>query len=67
MAFLVGQKALAPRHLAEMFNTSQVVTITEIDYYDSIYPYRVEFLDGSRCWVGRKALSPIKGSRAKVV
>ena len=67
MVFLVGQKALVPRHVAEMFRTSRVVTIAEIDYYDSLYPYRVEFSDGIQHWVGKNALSPIKGSRAKVV
>ena len=67
MAFSVGQKALVPRHFAEAFNTSRVVTIVEIDYYDGIYPYRVEFSDGIEHWVKRDELSPIKGKCAKVV
>lgn len=67
MVFLRGQRALISRQDAEAFKTSRVVTILDIDYDDSIYPYRVEFSDGTHRWIKKEALRPIKGNCAKVV
>ena len=47
--------------------SSQIVTVVTVDYYDRIYPYRVEFSDGARRWVTREDLHPIKKNRARVV
>ena len=58
MMFSRGDKALI---------SSQIVTVVTVDYYDRIYPYRVEFSDGARRWVTREDLHPIKKNRARVV
>ena len=58
MMFSRGDKALI---------SSQIVTVVTVDYYDRIYPYRVEFSDGARRWVTREDLQPIKKNRARVV
>ena len=58
MMFSRGDKALI---------SSQIVTVVTVDYYDRIYPYRVEFSDGARRWVTREDLHPIEKNRAKVV
>ena len=47
--------------------SSQIVTVVTVDYYDRIYPYRVEFSNGARRWVTREDLHPIEKNRAKVV
>lgn len=56
--FLRGDKVLI---------SGQIVTIVTVDYYDRIYPYRVEFSNGAMRWVTREDLQPIKKNRAKVV
>lgn len=58
MMFLRSDKALI---------SSQIVTVVTVDYYDRIYPYRVEFSNGARRWVTGEELQPIKKNRAKVV
>ena len=58
MMFSRGDKALI---------SSQIVTVVTVDYYDRIYPYRVEFSDGARRWVTGEELHPIEKNRAKVV
>ena len=58
MMFSRGDKALI---------SGQIVTVVTVDYYDRIYPYRVEFSDGARRWVTREDLQPIKKNRARVV
>ena len=58
MMFSRGDKALI---------SSQIVTVVTVDYYDRIYPYRVEFSDGARRWVTGEELQPIKKNRARVV
>ena len=58
MMFSRGDKALI---------SSQIVTVVTVDYYDRIYPYRVEFSNGARRWVTREDLHPIEKNRAKVV
>ena len=47
--------------------SSQIVTVVTVDYYDRIYPYRVEFSNGARYWVTGEELQPIKKNRARVV
>ena len=58
MMFSRGDKALI---------SSQIVTVVTVDYCDRRYPYRVEFPNGSRQWVTREELHPIKKNRARVV
>ena len=58
MMFSRGDKALI---------SSQIVTVVTVDYYDRIYPYRVEFSNGARYWVTGEELQPIKKNRARVV
>ena len=58
MMFSRGDKALI---------SSQIVTVVTVDYYDRIYPYRVEFSNGARRWVTGEELQPIKKNRARVV
>ena len=58
MMFSRGDKALI---------SSQIVTVVTVDYYDRIYPYRVEFSNGAMRWVTEEALRPIEKNRAKVV
>lgn len=65
--FLRGDKVLISSQIAESFNVSRIVTIVTVDYYDRIYPYRVEFSNGARRWVTREALQPIEKNRARVV
>ena len=47
--------------------SSQIVTVVTVDYYDRIYPYRVEFSNGARRWVAEESLRPIEKNRARVV
>lgn len=65
--FLRGDKVLISSQIAESLNVSRIVTIVTVDYYDRIYPYRVEFSNGARRWVTSEALHPIKKNRARVV
>ena len=58
MMFSRGDKALI---------SSQIVTVVTVDYCDRMYPYRVEFSNGSRQWVTGEELQPIKKNRARVV
>lgn len=67
MMFLRGDKALISSRIAESLNVSRIVTIAVVDYYDRIYPYRVEFSNGAMRWVTKEDLQPIKKNRAKVV
>ena len=65
--FLRGDKVLISSRIAESLNVSRIVTVVTVDYYDRIYPYRVEFSNGSMRWVTGEELQPIKKNRAKVV
>ena len=65
--FLRGDKVLISSRIAESLNVSRIVTVVTVDYYDRIYPYRVEFSNGAMRWVTREDLHPIKKNRARVV
>lgn len=65
--FLRGDKVLISSQITESFMTSRIVTIVTVDYYDRIYPYRVEFSNGLRQWVAKESLRPIEKGSAKVV
>ena len=65
--FLRGDKASISNQIAESLKVSRIVTVVTVDYYDRIYPYRVEFSNGAMRWVPREALHPIEKNRAKVV
>ena len=65
--FLRGDKVLISSQIAESLNVSRIVTVVTVDYYDRIYPYRVEFSNGAMLWVTREDLHPIEKNRAKVV
>ena len=65
--FSLGDKALISSQSAESLRVSRIVTVVCVDYYDRIYPYRVEFSNGARYWVPKEALQPIKKNRARVV
>lgn len=67
MMFSRGDKALISSQSAESLKVSRIVTIVTVDYYDRIYPYRVEFSNGARYWVPEEALHPIEKNRARVV
>lgn len=65
--FLRGDKVLISSQIAESFETSRIVTVVTVDYYDRMYPYRVEFSNGFRQWVAEKSLRPIEKGSARVV
>lgn len=65
--FLRGDKALISSRISESFDTSRIVTVVIVDYYDRMYPYRVEFSNGARQWVAEESLRPIEKVSAKVV
>lgn len=67
MMFSRGDKALISSRIAEPFKTSRIVTVVGVDYYDIIYPYRVELSNGVRRWVTKEALCQIEKRCAKVV
>ena len=67
MMFSRGDKVLISSRIAESLNVSQIVTVAIVDYYDRIYPYRVEFSNGAMRWVTREDLRPIEKNRARVV
>lgn len=67
MMFLLGDKVLISSQIAESLNVSRIVTVAIVDYYDSFYPYLVEFSNGLRQWVAEKSLRPIEKNRARVV
>lgn len=65
--FSRGDKALISSQIAESLKVSRIVTVVTVDYYDRIYPYRVEFSNGARRWVTGEELHPIEKNRARVV